>query len=153
MSEKKSMLPVVLAACVLTPLLTLGGVYFLMQNQPAATAERVEATVVVQAPIFVPIAPFTVNLDSATSRSRLLYVGLTFRTQDQATADFISQHLTQVKSRMLVMLSSEKAEDLTKSEGKKLLAGKIVESFQQPYVEHQPQLLVSEVLFTDFIVQ
>lgn len=131
------------------------GVYFFMNRQAPAGGENVAAAapVVAADPIFITIAPFTVNLLSERSQQHLLYIGLTLKVSDKPTQDFVNQYMPQVRSRLLMLMSGQKAEDLVTPNGKDVLTAQILQLFQTPLATPQPQLGVIDVLYTDFIVQ
>ncbi|WP_444677446.1 flagellar basal body-associated FliL family protein [Halomonas sp. E19] len=66
-----------------------------------------------QAPIFVKIDPFTVNLADDNFGSRLLYLGLSLKVGDKETQDILQEHMPQVRSRLLMLLSGKQAAELT----------------------------------------
>ncbi|WP_192036504.1 flagellar basal body-associated protein FliL [Halomonas sp. YLGW01] len=139
---------------VLTSSVTALAVYFLMGNASSADAsEDAAAPVETPAPIFVKIDPFTVNIADGQYGDRLLYVGLSLRVKDQQTQDLLVDHMPQVRSRLLMLLSGQHADELTSPEGKTRLAAAILGLFEVPLTEPQPDLAISDVLFTEFIVQ
>jgi len=103
-------------------------------------------------PIFVTIQPFTVNLQSDYG-DRLLYVGLSLRVDDEKTSELLTQHMPEVRSRLLMLLSGKSAEELIKPEGKVQLKQQILGLFDKPITTPQPTLSIDDVLFSDFIVQ
>lgn len=130
--------------------------YFLMDSrhddtQPSARA--VEEQISSPAPIFVDIKPFTVNLQSGHYDQRLLYTGLSLRVGNENTRELLEAHMPQVRSRLLMLLSSQQAEDLITPAGKQRLSNDILALFEQPLTEPQPPLIINDVLYTDFIVQ
>ena len=132
------------------------GVYYLLGSDKTAQADEglVEAEpVVAPTPIFVSVKPFTVNVQSEHYDQRLLYIGLTFKVGDEETARLIEENMPQVRSRLLMMLSAQYAEELTQPEGKRPLADKILALFDEPLSDPQPNLAIEDVLYTDFIVQ
>lgn len=141
---------------------TGGGVYWVtnkhIQEQVAADttsgkSKKPAAPIVVEAPIYLKIAPFTVNIKSDDRRQRLLYSGVSFKLGNAETEKFLTEHMIEIRSRLLMLVADSKAEDLVTPEGKSALSGKIMEMFKLPFSEPQPALVVNEVLFTDFIVQ
>ena len=123
-------------------------------NAPAGEADDKKATSERRSPIFVEIEPFTINMTNARGASRLLYIGMTFKVGNEVTRDILEEHLPQVRSRLLMQLSDEPVDELTTTEGKRQLADKLVAALQEPpLTEHQPELALEEVLFTEFIVQ
>nr|WP_274601106.1 flagellar basal body-associated protein FliL [Halochromatium roseum] len=106
------------------------------------------------APIFVKIEPFTINIKSSRGVSHLLYIGMTFKVGTEETRAIFEDHMPQVRSRLLMQLSSEQVDELTSIEGKTQLANRLITSLQDPpLTELQPELAIEEVLFTEFIVQ
>jgi flagellar FliL protein len=108
--------------------------------------------VVAEKPIFVKVAPFTVNLDSEHS-SRMLYVGITLRVEDKATADFLNEYMTSLRSRLLIKAGESKVDVIATPEGKNALKANILALLNEPFSTPQPELKVKEVLFNEFIVQ
>ena len=106
-----------------------------------------------QAPIFVTIDPFTVNLADDAMGSRLLYTGITLMVNDKESQDILQEHMPQVRSRLIMLFTGKRASELTQPGGKEALADAVVEMLARPLTEHQPELQVREVLFTNFIVQ
>ena len=104
-------------------------------------------------PIFMRIEPFTVNLVDDGYGSRLLYTGMTLRVGNEESKVILEEHMPQVRSRLLMLLSGKQADELTSTEGKQQLAQSIVDRLNVPLTENQPPLDLREVLFTDFIVQ
>ncbi|MDV6319165.1 flagellar basal body-associated protein FliL [Chromohalobacter sp. HP20-39] len=130
------------------------GVYLLMDSRQEASAnEKPSEPEEAPAPIFVKIEPFTVNLQHDEYSNRLLYVGLSLQVGDKKTKEILQQYMPEVRSRLLMLLSSQEAEVLIKPEGKQRLANQILASFDEPLAEPQPPLDVTGVLFSEFIVQ
>lgn len=130
-----------------------GGAVYMMDKRDHKPEVAAEAKpLVAEKPIFVKVAPFTVNLNSERS-SRLLYTGITLEVGDQATADFLTEYATPLRSRLLVMMGNLKYEDVTKPEGKDAVKASIQALLAQPFATPQPELKVKEVLFSEFIIQ
>lgn len=127
--------------------------YMVMGGQGENRASQAQASPERRAPIFLKIDPFTVNLADDVHGSRLLYAGLTLKVGDQETSDILKEHMPQVRSRLLLLFSGQEARELTSPGGKAELADKVVETLSDPMTEHQPDLLIEDVLFTEFIVQ
>ncbi|MCK0715683.1 flagellar basal body-associated protein FliL [Chromohalobacter sarecensis] len=130
------------------------GVYLLMDSQQEASAnEEQSEPEEAPTPIFVTIEPFTVNLQDDEYSERLLYVGLSLKVGDDKTKEVLKQYMPEVRSRLLMLLSSQEAGALVKPEGKQRLADQILTLFDEPLAEPQPPLDVTGVLFSEFIVQ
>jgi flagellar FliL protein len=134
---------ITLAACA-----TAGYSYWRMQQQPAAAqADKPEPP---PAPVFFALDTFTVNLGDA---DRVLYVGVTLRLKDDATRQRLSEFLPEVRSRLLLLFSRQDASALATDEGKQKLVEAIKNTLAPPLVAGQPQQVVSDVLYTAFILR
>jgi flagellar protein FliL len=131
--------------------------YFLLKNMNNSETgvETGENKAVQRAPepIFIKIAPFTVNLQPDNYGPRLLYTGLTLQVGNTDTQKLIASHMPQVRNRLLLLLSGQQADTLTSATGKEQLAAHILERLRMPMAEAEPELLIDNVLFTEFIVQ
>ncbi|MBB3140367.1 flagellar basal body-associated protein FliL [Halomonas organivorans] len=106
-----------------------------------------------QEPIFVEIAPFTVNLADDDYGSRLLYAGISLKVPDEQSQALLTAHMPEVRSRLLMLLSGQQAADLATPEDKQRLAEQVKATLEAPMSETQPELAIEDVLFTEFIVQ
>lgn len=104
-------------------------------------------------PRFVSIAPFTVNLQGDPAGQRLLYIGLSLKVGDEATEALLKEHMPEVRSRLLMLMASQKASEMTTPTGKDALTAQILALFNMPLTSPQPPLAIEGVLFSDFIVQ
>ncbi|ALS59619.1 MULTISPECIES: flagellar basal body-associated protein FliL [Pandoraea] len=103
-------------------------------------------------PVFVGMDPFTVNL-SGEDGERYLHIGLSLKVADAETQARITQHMPEVRSRVLLLLSSKQPQDLATIDGKRRLASEIRTLVAQPFAANMPQQAVGEVLFTAFVIQ
>jgi len=148
-----------LAIALLCSGISGGAVYYLshkeISEKVAGSDEipKAKEPLVVAAPIYLKIAPFTVNIKSDSPRPRLLYSGVSFKLGDKETEKFLTEHMVEIRSRMLMLVADSKAEELVTPEGKAILTAKIMDMFKLPFSAPQPELSVTEALFTDFIVQ
>ena len=128
---------------------------YLVLDQRGGNAEHDETLQKIEhvPPVFTRIDPFTVNLADDRYGSRLLYTGITLRVGDEQSKAIIEEHMPQVRSRLLILLSGKQANELTSTEGKEALAQAIINAFNVPLTETQPPIDLREVLFTEFIVQ
>jgi flagellar protein FliL len=106
-----------------------------------------------QAPIFVKIDPFTVNLADDDFGSRLLYTGISLKVGNNDTQEILNEHMPQVRSRLLMLFSGKQAGDLTTPDGKRRLGEEVIAVLSEPLTQPQPSLDIRDVLFTEFIVQ
>lgn len=151
-TNKVLWLVIMALALVIVTGAAIGGTY-LFVNNPDAEAKAVAAAKAAPPPkpVFVPIKPFTANLQDA--RGRILYVRVALKVDDDAQATRLTEHMPQVRNRVLLLLADTRADQLTSADGKQMLANKLQVALAQPFAENDSPIGVQDVLFTDFIVQ
>ena len=95
---------------------------------------------------------FTVNLQSEHNDQHL-QTNLTLKVDDAKTLDLIKLHMPEVRNRILLLLSSKEASQITDIAGKKKLAGELLAEINQPFSEGSRGQSVDSVLFTSFVIQ
>ncbi len=150
----KKLLWIMIVLVLLSSAGAAAGIYLVL-DQRGGNAENGETQQKVEhvPPVFTRIDPFTVNLADDRYGSRLLYTGITLRVGNEQSKAIIEEHMPQVRSRLLILLSGKQANELTSTEGKEELAQAIISRLNVPLTENQPPLDLREVLFTEFIVQ
>jgi flagellar basal body-associated protein FliL len=103
-------------------------------------------------PAVLPLEPFVVNLADGGGGRRFirLTLGLVIEGEEQVEAfadDAILR--TRVRSALIELLAQQTAEALVKPDGKAALKARVTEVV----MAHAEHLKVSDVLFTEFIVQ
>jgi flagellar FliL protein len=99
-----------------------GGGWYYMNQKSAEHA--VEKPVAEAPPMFLPIDQFTVNLNPEGGE-QFLQAAFTLKVTDQEVVDAVKLRLPEVRNRILLLLSSKKASELTTVEGKQKLAEEI----------------------------
>lgn len=129
-------------------------IYMVMNDRNGNGEEEAQAQQLErQAPIFVKIDPFTVNLADDNFGSRLLYTGISLKVSNDETREILEEHMPQVRSRLLMLFSGKQASELTTPNGKRHLSEEVIATLSEPLTEPQPSLEIQDVLFTEFIVQ
>ncbi len=123
--------------------------FFTRSKPPEAGAHKEEH---VEAPVFVAIEPFTVNLQPENG-DQYLQLQFTLQVPNEKAVEVIKNNMPKVRSRVLLLLSGKKASELTTVEGKKALAAEIIATVKAPFMDKGEPQAVSDVLFTSFIVQ
>lgn len=119
-----------------------GGPFVSAANPPAAP------------PIYMQLESFTVNLTNPDNNlDRVLYTVITLRVPNEATQKQLTSHLPEVRSKLVALLSRQNINTLSTPEGKQQLAAQIKTTLSQPYVEGQSSPIISDVLFTTFILR
>ncbi|WP_252105790.1 MULTISPECIES: flagellar basal body-associated protein FliL [unclassified Halomonas] len=149
----KKLLYIMIVLVVLSVLGAAAAVYMVLGHSNDGESAQAETVAEPEPPVFTRIEPFTVNLADDRYGSRLLYTGITLRVGGEQSKTIIEEHMPQIRSRLLILLSGKQASELTSTEGKEALAQAIISRLSVPLTENQPPLDLQEVLFTDFIVQ
>lgn len=103
-------------------------------------------------PEYLAIEPFTVNLQPENG-DQYLRVAFTLQVDGAEQAELIKANMAKVRSRVLLLLSGKKASEINTVEGKQQLAGEILAAVKTPFESHGDDQDVSDVLFTEFIIQ
>lgn len=130
-----------------------GAWYFMSGGAPAAdeAQEQESESAPPPQPVFVELKPFTVNIDEISDR--ILYIGITLKVAGEEAASRIESNMPEVRSRILMVLTSQQGDELNTSEGKRALSQELVAALEDPLDNENEGSGVSDVLFTDFIVQ
>jgi flagellar protein FliL len=151
--SKKKLLIIIIAAVVV---LAGGGAgaFFFMHGKSDAAPDAKHKKVAVPAgpPVFVPIEPFTVNLQPENGE-QYLQTAFTLQVATLEQVELIKDNMPKVRSRLLLLLSSKKASEINTPEGKKKLAEDIMAQVKAPFEEKGEPQEVTDVLFTSFIIQ
>ncbi|CAI0781476.1 flagellar basal body-associated protein FliL [Serratia liquefaciens] len=152
-APKRSLLVILL---VLITLVACGaaGYSWWQLKQHQEGAQPVAKELPAAAPVFMPLDTFTVNLLTPDNNpDRVLYIGLTLRLPDESTRRQLNDFLPEVRSRLLMLLSRQEAGQLSSEQGKQQLVAQIKDVLSPPLVKGQPKQVVSDVLFTAFILR
>lgn len=149
--SKKKLIVIIVAALVLLGGIG-GGAFFFLSKKKAASKEKEHKEEVAKAPVFLPLEPFVVNLQSEGG-DKYLQVQMTLQVPDDAQVTLIKANVPQVRSRLLMLLSSKDANEILTQEGKDKLIEEITEQVNLPFVPKGEPQKVSGVFFTSFVVQ
>lgn len=152
-SGSKKLLWIMIILVVLSSAGAAAAIYMVLDQRGGTAGGEIQQVVERETPVFTRIEPFTVNLADDRYGSRLLYTGITLLVGNEQSKTIIEEHMPQVRSRLLILLSGKQASELTSTEGKEELAQAIIGRLNVPLTENQPPLDLREVLFTEFIVQ
>lgn len=152
--KKKSKLKLIIIAVVVLAIGGGGAGYFLMGKKAKPAGEHVEeeSHESAKAPVFLVLDPFTVNLQQEAGE-QYLQIAMTVQVADDKQSEEIKVYLPQVRSRVLMVLSSKKASEINTPEGKKQLADDIIAQIKRPFSERGKPQKVNDVFFTSFVIQ
>ncbi len=98
--------------------------FFTKGKSDTPHAEEVKAAPP-QRPIFIALEPFTVNLQKETS-DQYLQIGITLKFFESELEEKIKASLPEVRSKILLLLATKKASELSSAEGKNRLVEEII---------------------------
>lgn len=147
--SSKRLLIIVLVALVVIGA-GAGGAWYFMQmsggegSEPAKPKEKPTK--------FVNLDLFTVNLQPE-EEGQFLQVGLTVKARETLVVGEIAKQMPDIRNRILMLLSSKKATDITGIAGKQQLSQQIADEIKQSIESAELREDVLEVLFTSFVIQ
>jgi flagellar FliL protein len=150
--KSKKKLIIMIAAGVLVLAGVGGGAAMFLSKKNHADKDKEHKAEPAKAPVFLPLDAFTVNLQS-DSGDKYLQVSMTLQVQDEEQVNLIKANTPQVRSRLLMLLSSKDATELLSAEGKEKLIEEIIDQVKLPFTPKGDAQKVSGVFFTSFIIQ
>ncbi|HEY2020522.1 flagellar basal body-associated protein FliL [Paraburkholderia sp.] len=153
----KRIILIVLIAVIAAAAAGAGVWFFMSKRAPtaasaaASSAEAAPAAATV--PLFFPLESMTVNLQSDDGQQHFLRIGLTLKLGDATTQQTLTDHMPEVRSRILLALSNKHPDELAPLEGKRALAEELKTLIALPPDKGAAPLRVQDVLFTEFVVQ
>lgn len=153
-APKRPLLIILLTIVAVAACAAAGYSWWLLQQRDGGAQTAIEKEKPPAPPVFMPLDTFTVNLVTPDNDpDRVLYIGLTLRLPDEATRRQLNDFLPEVRSRLLMLLSRQETGHLANEQGKQQLVAQIKETLSAPLVKGQPKQVVSDVLFTAFILR
>ncbi|TKC89277.1 flagellar basal body-associated protein FliL [Trinickia terrae] len=142
---------VIATIIVIAALGAAAGTYFFLLKDGLPHSEAKPAPP--PAPIFFALEPMTVNLQSDDGNMHYLRVGLSLKLIDPKVQEQLTQHMPEIRSRILLALSNKKPDDLATLDGKRALAAELKALVEKPTDAGGTPAHVQDVLFTEFVVQ
>lgn len=158
----KSKLVLILLAVLVVILLAGGGAaawFFTHQSSGKATAGKKvsDDEDAGKPPVFLPLdPPFTVNLTpdaNSGDSEKYLQVAMTIQVSDDKASDNFKAHMPLIRSRILMLLSAQKASVLLTEDGKNALIKNIEAQLTTPFDTDGPKQKIRGVFFTSFVIQ
>lgn len=101
---------------------------------------------------FVPFETFTVNL-LPDPDEKFLQLDLTVEVKGAELAEKLKVQMPALRNRVLLLLTSKKASDISTPEGKTQLSEELLTELKKPLSKGSKPLKVTQVLFTSFVIQ
>ncbi|MDP1559131.1 MAG: flagellar basal body-associated protein FliL [Nitrosomonas sp.] len=128
----------------------IGGTWYVMQDQEATEVEPKKKPTT-----FIELETFTVNLQPDDGH-QYLQVGLTIKAQETDVVAAIKAQMPIIRNRILLLLSSKKASEISTITGKQQLSAEIADEIRQIFSSEDSAESHEEiigVLFTSFVIQ
>ncbi len=103
-------------------------------------------------PVFVTLESFTVNLQPDNGE-QYLQVGLVLKVAESVTVDAVKLQMPEIRNRILLLLSSKKASEISTVAGKQQLSAEIMNEARQSIAPPKIQQGIINVFFTSFVIQ
>ena len=131
-----------------------GAAAWFLTREPSSHHEEKKAEPA-KPPVFVTLENFTVNLtpDEGAEGDKYLQTALTLQVPEEKDAEELKLRMPQVRSRILLLLSSKKASDLSNEPGKTKLAKDIMTEVNKPFEPNAESQKVTGVFFTSLVIQ
>lgn len=156
----KKLIIIILALVLVLAAAGGGAAWFFMhgkadaEEHEEAPAKKKKAKKPVGPPEYVPVEPFTVNLQPGESGAdQYLQIAFTLEVGGLEEKENVKNNMAKVRSRMLLLLSSKRAADINTPEGKVQLAKEIITQLREPFEDRGSPQEIEDVLFTSFIIQ
>ena len=101
---------------------------------------------------YVQFETFTVNL-LPDPGDKFLQLDLTVEVKGAELAEKMKAQMPVLRNRVLLLLTSKKASDISTPEGKAQLSEELLVELKKPLAAHGKPLKVTQVLFTSFVIQ
>lgn len=144
--RSKKKLFIIVGALVLLLGGGVGAWFFTQTGHDTKTSEAAPPRI----PVYLALETFTVNLRDG---DQYLQTDITLQMSDPAQIDPIKVHMPRVRSRLLTLLSSKQADELSTADDKKKLAQEILAQVKLPFDTNGKPQQVDDVLFTSFVIQ
>lgn len=150
--KKKNPLILFIIIGVLLVGASIGGTIFFLGGSGEEESEEVVEEPDPEAIYFALNPKFKTNYE-VNGRPRLFQVAITLVTREQDVIDALGLHSPTIKSRLVILLSGQKFDELQTPEGREALRAECLTVVQKIMNDEIGKPGVEKVLFTDFVMQ
>jgi flagellar FliL protein len=150
--KKKNPLILFIIIGVLLVGASIGGTIFFLGGSGGDETEEVVEEPDPEAIYFALNPKFKTNYE-VNGRPRLFQVAITLVTREQDVIDALGLHSPTIKSRLVILLSGQKYDELQTPEGREALRAECLAAVQKIMNDEIGKPGVEKVLFTDFVMQ
>ena len=129
-----------------------GAAWFFMQPKAGDHKKEVKHEEPAHAPVFLALDTFTVNLQPDPDE-KFLQLEISLQVASPEQAELLKTQMPAVRNRLLMLLTSKLASDISTSEGKQQLSDEIIAEVKKPFSKEAKPQEVSGVFFTSFVIQ
>lgn len=150
--KSKKKLIIIIAAVLLLAIVGGGTGWFLTHQKSDHKKAEAKHEEPAHAPVFVTLEAFTVNLQPDPDE-KFLQTEISLQVASPEQAELLKAQMPAVRSRLLMLLTSKTASDISTSEGKQKLSDEIVAEVKKPFSTGAKPQEVTGVFFTSFVIQ
>ncbi len=143
---------IIIAVVVLVLAAGGGGAAWYFMGHKSAPKKEVKHEEPAKEPVFVTLETFTVNLQPDPDE-KYLQLDMSLQVASPEVSEHLKQQMPAVRNKLLFLLSSKKASEVTNMEGKKKLSDEILAELKKPFTPGGKAPEVLGVFFTSFVVQ
>jgi flagellar FliL protein len=129
-----------------------GAAWFFMQPKAGDHKKEVKHEEPAHAPVFLALDTFTVNLQPDPDE-KFLQLEISLQVASPEQAELLKVQMPAVRNRLLMLLTSKLASDISTSEGKQQLSDEIIAEVKKPFSKEAKPQEVTGVFFTSFVIQ
>lgn len=129
-----------------------GAAWFFTHQTSDHKKEEVKHEEPAHAPVFVSLETFTVNLQPDPDE-KFLQLEISLQVAKPEEAELLKGQMPAVRNRLLMLLTSKHASEISTSEGKKQLTDEIIAELKKPFSKDAKPQEISGVFFTSFVIQ
>lgn len=142
---------IIMIAAVLV-LASGGSAWYFMHQKYGPNKKEAKLKEAAKTPVFVTMDTFTVNLQDKPDE-RLLQLDMSLQVVSPEVAELLKVQMPAVRNRLLMLLTSKKAIEISTMEGKKQLSDQIAAEVRKPFIAGAKPQKVLGVFFTSFVIQ
>lgn len=149
---------IIIIAAVLVLAIGGGAAWFLMKPKADAHGkagekkEEAKHEKPAHPPAFVPFEAFTVNLQP-DPEEKFLQLEVSVQVPSAEEAEVLKGQMPALRNRILMLLTSKQASDISTTEGKQKLNDEITSEIKKPFDKEGKPQEISGVYFTSFVIQ
>jgi flagellar FliL protein len=150
--KSKKKLIMIIAAVVLLAGGGGGAAWFMTHQKADHKKEEAKHEEPAHAPVFVPLEAFTVNLQPDPDE-KFLQLEISLQVKSPEEAEAMKAQMPAIRSRLLMLLTSKSASEISTSEGKTQLNDEIIAAVKKPFTPNGKPQEIMGVFFTSFVIQ